>query len=78
MEMSAAMRAFMFLFTLAHVPLSKCHCNQVAVAKCFTDLLNNWAWDLWKIKEDIAKLDADSCERFENIKVRHLTLFMYS
>lgn len=36
-------------------------CQQVTVVECFIKFLSSWAWELWRIRENIAALNATSC-----------------
>ncbi|KAF1749194.1 hypothetical protein GCK72_025661 [Caenorhabditis remanei] len=57
---------FLFIgFTFAQDEVSQC--NYVGLVKCFINILDEWAWTLYELKENVVTITPDQCEHLKEL-----------
>ena len=42
-------------------------CNYVGLVKCFINILDEWAWTLYELKENVVTITPDQCEHLKEL-----------
>ncbi|RCN38754.1 hypothetical protein ANCCAN_15314 [Ancylostoma caninum] len=52
-------------------------CNYVGLVKCFINILDEWAWTLYELKDNVVTITSDQCVHLKEldkcIKVRNIS-----
>uniref|UniRef100_A0A8R1IBS6 DUF19 domain-containing protein n=1 Tax=Caenorhabditis japonica TaxID=281687 RepID=A0A8R1IBS6_CAEJA len=62
----------LFLFSLliigkAYTQDEVSQCNYVGLVKCFINILDEWAWTLYELKENVVTITSDQCDHLKEL-----------
>lgn len=58
-----------FTFILLISPLAKAEsrCNYVTLVKCFIEILDEWTWTLYELKDNVVTISNDQCQHLREL-----------
>ncbi|KAI1724642.1 hypothetical protein Ddc_05888 [Ditylenchus destructor] len=64
-------RAFLITAALAVIfttnPVTAQNCNYVTLVKCFINILDEWTWTLYELKDNVVTINQDQCEHLRQL-----------
>ncbi|KAK0397191.1 hypothetical protein QR680_002024 [Steinernema hermaphroditum] len=64
MRLSAIFSLLFLFFGLS----TASNCNYVTLVKCFINILDEWTWTLYELKENVVTISQDQCEHLQQLE----------
>uniref|UniRef100_A0A914LBM0 Uncharacterized protein n=1 Tax=Meloidogyne incognita TaxID=6306 RepID=A0A914LBM0_MELIC len=58
---------FAIILLIFPIANAESRCNYVTLVKCFIEILDEWTWRLYELKDNVATINNDQCQHLREL-----------